>query len=319
MLDGRPAPTQSITRSIIFLIRAILPIELSCSWARDGGQGTTIDILRCAAVSNDTLISIENVTGTAGPDEFIGNEQANVLDGREGNDFLDGGFENDTLIGGSGNDTVSYASHSSVAGETAPFPWEPTAQTGLAQYSTAAPTNSWKRTSLRHRKRHGSSLDELIVGNEQNNILDGGFGNDRLVGGAGSDTASYVSHDGGTTLLGERDTISLGLNGANGSYARWVVTFSLLVVQFQTVETDVLVGDIQNVTGSNHSETINGNKQDNVWKAAAAMTSSMAAPATIPTFSMGGNQGNDMLFDSGGADHILSTDAADFKMARRRP
>src|SRR5439155_506986 len=71
--------------------------------------------LAFSQVSIDTLISIENVTGTAGPDEIVGNEQDNVLEGRGGNDVLDGGLGNDTLIGDDGSDTASYASHDLVA------------------------------------------------------------------------------------------------------------------------------------------------------------------------------------------------------------
>src|SRR5207302_3050137 len=68
-------------------------------------------------LSVDTLISIENVTGTAGPDTIVGNERDNTLDGRGSDDTLDGGLGNDTLIGGGGNDTASYASHDSLSGE----------------------------------------------------------------------------------------------------------------------------------------------------------------------------------------------------------
>src|SRR5262249_27570774 len=91
-----------------------------------------------AAVSIDTLISIENVIGTNGNDAIVGNDQANTLEGGDGNDVIDGGPGND--------------------------------------------------------------------------ILDGGNGNDTLVGGDGNDTASYVSH-----FVGQTGTISLGLNGADGS------------------------------------------------------------------------------------------------------
>src|SRR4029077_2526985 len=65
-------------------------------------------------ISTDTLISIENVNGTAGPDTITGNEFANVLDGRDGNDTLDGGFGDDTLIGGAGIDTASFVSHDAI-------------------------------------------------------------------------------------------------------------------------------------------------------------------------------------------------------------
>jgi Ca2+-binding RTX toxin-like protein len=127
-------------------------------------------------VSTDTLISIENVTGSAGPDTIVGNELSNTLEGRGGNDNLDGGFGDDTLIGG-----------------------------------------------------------------------------------AGIDTASFLSHDTALVLAGEQIKISLGLNGADGHATR--TGFDKLG-QFQT-ESDVLQG-IENVTGSNHSETLNGNEQNNI-------------------------------------------------------
>ena len=265
-------------------------------------------------VSTDTLVSIENVTGTSNPDEIFGNEQANVLDGRGGNDLLDGGFGNDTLIGGSGNDTASFASHNSVTGETGFIALGVNGATGVGRYSNAA-TNQLLETDVLFGIENvtGSSLDELIVGNEQNNILDGGFGNDRLVGGDGSDTASYISHDGGTTLLGERDTISLGLNGANGSYARtgYVSTFGLF--QFRTVESDVLVG-IENVIGSNHAETINGNEQNNVLEGRGGNDVINGGAGDDTYVFNGSGLGTDTLFDSGGADRIV-TDATAFKMA----
>ena len=53
----------------------------------------------------DTLISIENLTGSFGDDRLIGNDQANRLDGASGNDTLSGGLGADTLVGGDGSDT----------------------------------------------------------------------------------------------------------------------------------------------------------------------------------------------------------------------
>jgi Ca2+-binding RTX toxin-like protein len=57
----------------------------------------------------DTLISIENITGSSFNDVLIGNNEANVLQGGEGNDTLDGGAGNDLLIGGKGNDIYLFA------------------------------------------------------------------------------------------------------------------------------------------------------------------------------------------------------------------
>ena len=63
-----------------------------------------------AITFEDTLISIENATGTYRGDNINGNSAANVLDGRDGNDFLFGGGGGDTLTGGSGNDTFTFTS-----------------------------------------------------------------------------------------------------------------------------------------------------------------------------------------------------------------
>lgn len=56
--------------------------------------------------TGDTLISIENVLGSAFADALVGSSAANTLEGLGGDDFLDGGAGNDFLDGGAGNDTA---------------------------------------------------------------------------------------------------------------------------------------------------------------------------------------------------------------------
>nr|WP_196767209.1 hypothetical protein [Rhizobium leguminosarum] len=82
----------------------------------DGGLGSdTVDYSFAAEpiwadlstnddIYGDTLISIENLTGSAFGGYLGGNTVANVLRGGDGADGLDGGAGNDTLIGGSGDD-----------------------------------------------------------------------------------------------------------------------------------------------------------------------------------------------------------------------
>src|SRR5262249_59772008 len=53
----------------------------------------------------DTLVAIENLSGSAFNDTLTGDSNANVLMGLGGDDFLVGGGGNDTMAGGSGNDT----------------------------------------------------------------------------------------------------------------------------------------------------------------------------------------------------------------------
>jgi serralysin len=232
-----------------------------------GGGGVTFD-----QVSVDTLISIENVTGTAGSDTITGNEQNNLLDGREGDDTLDGGFGNDTLIGGTGNDTASYVSHD--AG-TVPLGEQNVISLGLNGADGVFNRSEFSRTGLQTAETDilrgienvtGSNRAETINGNEQNNVLDGrggndtldgGLGNDTLIGNDGIDTVSYASHDGGNLLGGV--VVTLGSGGADGHATAVIVGPGLLL----TGETDIL-RSIENVTGSSHGDTIAGNDQPNV-------------------------------------------------------
>ena len=69
----------------------------------------SVNLLQGIAIGQgnvDTLVSIENVTGTNFNDSIVGNEGDNGLQGAGGVDFLDGGAGNDSLRGGSGNDTL---------------------------------------------------------------------------------------------------------------------------------------------------------------------------------------------------------------------
>ena len=50
----------------------------------------------------DTLINIENLTGSAFNDTLTGDADANVISGLAGNDTLNGGAGDDTLDGGAG-------------------------------------------------------------------------------------------------------------------------------------------------------------------------------------------------------------------------
>ena len=55
---------------------------------------------------SDTLIGIENATGSSGADAITGGSAANVLRGSVGADTLLGLGGNDTLLGDQGNDAL---------------------------------------------------------------------------------------------------------------------------------------------------------------------------------------------------------------------
>jgi Ca2+-binding RTX toxin-like protein len=238
--------------------------------------------------STDTLINIENVTGTAGSDTIVGNNLSNTLDGRAGNDILDGGVGSDILIGGDGNDTVSFAtSHNGSGLDRGTVSLGLNGADGSAIY--AAEINgeffNVETDVLRSIENvTGSNLSEVITGNEQDNILDGGLQNDFLNGGAGVDTASYLSHD----SLGGIGTITLGLNGADGGANYGFFVFNR---GFVPTETDGL-RSVENVTGSNVAETINGNELDNVLNGRGGNDT------------INGNAGNDTLIGGTGSNTV---------------
>ncbi len=73
-------------------------------------SGVTVNLATGTGVGGDaqgdTLISIENLAGSALNDNLTGDGNANILSGGAGNDTLSGGGGNDTLLGGAGSDTL---------------------------------------------------------------------------------------------------------------------------------------------------------------------------------------------------------------------
>jgi Ca2+-binding RTX toxin-like protein len=79
----------------------------------EAARGITVDLAisgpQSTGEGSDTLISIENLTGSTFDDTLRGTSGDNVLSGGGGDDTLFGLGGNDRLDGGDGTDTVSYA------------------------------------------------------------------------------------------------------------------------------------------------------------------------------------------------------------------
>ena len=118
----------------------------------------------------DTLIRIENVTGSKSEDTIEGDGADNVL------------------TGGGGKDTVSYAH--AEAGVTV------TLASNVAQDTIGAGSDTLKAfENLR-----GSSFEDVLTGSSSANVIDGLDGGDLLNGEGGNDT--LIGGDGADTLTG---------------------------------------------------------------------------------------------------------------------
>lgn len=186
----------------------------------------------------DQFTSIENLTGSLFDDALTGSASVNVLTGLAGNDTIDGGAGNDTMIGGLGNDTYLVDTTGDVVTELA-NEGDDTVRSSVA-YTLTTNVENLALTGSSAINGTGNALANQITGNLANNVLAGLAGADRLDGGDGSDTATYAA-----SLAAIQVSLTTGLVGGGDA------------------EGDVLVS-IENVTGSNHNDTLEGDANANV-------------------------------------------------------
>ena len=239
-------------------------VDLNIAGPQDTGQGV------------DTLIGIENLTGTDFADILIGDAGNNILTGGFGADFLEGGDGDDILIGGGDFSTVSYATAS--VGVTVDLN---TTDPQITGQGTDTIYNSFNIT--------GSDHDDVLIGNGGYNTIDGGPGADMMFGG-GSQDIYYVDTQGDLVfedpgLPGEDTIIS-------------TVGFYL----YENVEILRLAdgaGDIFGVSNEGGA-VIYGNEGDNLLIGKGSQDVLM------------GGEGNDSLFGGDSSDGLFGDEGVDY-------
>jgi Ca2+-binding RTX toxin-like protein len=172
----------------------------------------------------DTLIAIENLTGSIFDDLLIGDSGANVLRGGDGgqdrlfgsggDDSLFGEWGNDTLSGGAGADLLDGGEDRDIASYAAPVAVSLALQ-GVAQDTGGEGLDTLVSIEI----LAGSSFADTLTGSSLDDELRGMSGDDTLFGGDGDDVLygadfdTFIAGDGADTLHGEAGDDSL-LGGA---------------------------------------------------------------------------------------------------------
>ena len=163
----------------------------------------------------DTLVSIENVKGSAFADAISGLAAGSTLwglDGNDalvgggGNDILDGGTGADNMQGGAGNDVYVVDNVGDVVFDSA---GTDTVRTSLVTYALGANIENLTYVGLAGFTGTGNGLANVITGGDGGDLLDGGAGVDTLIGGAGNDIYVVDVTGAGNAL---QDTIVEGVN-----------------------------------------------------------------------------------------------------------
>jgi Ca2+-binding RTX toxin-like protein len=239
------------------------------------GQGMFVQ----GTQASDTINAADGVTN--GDDLIMGYGGHDTIFGLGGNDDIEGGQGGDTIDGGDGIDTARYIN--SAAGVVVSL------ASGIGIGGDAQGDTLSNIENL-----FGSAHDDILVGNNAANVIVGGAGNNTLKGGGGHD--ELIGNLGNDTLEGGSGGDLLfggaGIDTAVYAASSAGVTVSLLLGHGSGGDA---AGDdleyVENVTGSNHGDSLYGDNGNNVLK---------------------GMAGADLLKGFGGADTLLGGDHNDY-------
>lgn len=224
-----------------------------------GKTGASVVAFAGAAIIGDASANVMH--GTSGKDHMFGLAGNDTLTAGNGNDRLDGGSGRDLMIGGNGNDTYLVRDSTDIVRETSAGGGTDTVQSFVTSHTLAAFVENGQIML---------SGVASLTGNDLDNTLFAGLGDNTLSGGDGSDTVSYAV-------------------GVNGSVGVNVSLATELVQDTGGSGNDILIS-IENLVGSSFADHLTGNDASNTLRGNAGDDT------------LSGAGGDDILSGAGGVD-----------------
>jgi Ca2+-binding RTX toxin-like protein len=233
-----------------------------------------------AGTENDTLISIENISGSGFNDFINGNNDANVLAGGAGGDALFGRGGDDIMLGGDGNDFLRGSDGADTldggAGWDRVSSFVPTPVAGihfdLNIQGVAQNTGQGMDTLIGIEHASGTTLNDTLTGNGGDNwlwdgsdgVAGGGTGDDIMSGGAGNDLLE--TGGGNDVLSGGAGTDTLSFLGGHFEISAAGVTYSLALqgAAQATEQGSMTTSGFENVSGSLFDDVLTGDSGANI-------------------------------------------------------
>lgn len=197
---------------------------------------------------------IEHAKGGSADDRLYGNATGNLMTGGggndsifgyAGNDTLDGGTGNDSMAGNTGNDYYYVRENGDVVTEAA----------GEGSDTVYSYLTSYTLGSNIENARIMNTGSASLSGNNHNNFLYAGAGNNVINGGSGTDSLSYYYGNNGTGI-----TVSLAIMVAQTTGGSGSDTLSSIESLYGTNYADKFTGnnEVNYLRGYNGNDTLDG-------------------------------------------------------------
>ena len=216
------------------------------------------------------------ILGNVGDNVLSGGEGTDIIEGRAGSDDLDGGSGRDRMIGGLGHDRYWVDGSRDIVTEDADAGIDHVYAS--VDHVLASHLEDLTLLGSGDIAGTGNDLDNVVMGNDGNNLLSGGYGGvDRLIGGAGDDIYKVYAEDtvvedsSGTDLI--ISTVSLTLadgieNGELSGFARLDLTGNGLSNDLVGSRNDNVLdgkGGSDTLTGGGRSDTFVSSVSDGTY------------------------------------------------------